>query len=818
MNERNAHGSESRSEQTVWRLPPDVTIKAIEDLPEGYLELIAPGGKIPRGHFAIERKKVRAHPKIVNKDVVDVLRAFSGEGKTYNEVLEHFARERRIDRDKLHEGMQKMVKDFIKSNYLVPAGGGAGDASARIEPSFEPGDRWLSYRIVENVHCIIDSEIYRVEDPSSGRTMALKIAQKVFPDQAMRNKANERLRQEFVLIDNLRHPNIIELLEYGEHEGRVYGVLEWIDGPTIRRYAYRSGIPPTDAELLRLSRESLEALAVVHRAGYLHGDVHTGNFLTKDGHVCLIDFGLARPIEIPSGEEDKYTEGGVLQYMPPEYVRYYLEKKKGLWGSVAGEIYSCGVMIFALFTRTYPYKFSFYRDEYMKSISSEPPMKFEECNREAWPELEEVLNKAMAKDPNDRFESTDAFLEALGEVRPRGASIAVSAAPPAREDNEAGRTAGAGAGKWTRRAMEWIARLEASEFGNFKVLHRPPYRSFNSGASGVAYALWKAACLLEEPKWLNYARLWIENTAAMPPDAATYEMPEEKGTVAEIDVDNSFFHGNRGVAFVRMLVAWAQNDEHTLNVALNEWAKPETKVLKVQDALQGRPGRLIGNAILYNETRDEFLLEHGNEIADALLECSRVQDTDVPWGNNHTLGMAHGRGGIYYSLLLWSKTTGYKLPEWVREHTLRFAESGIEQKHGISWPIDERAPDRYMDSWCNGAPGLIHLWATAYVLFGDDVFLETARKAGEYCAAKEDYTLGHLCCGAAGAAYGMLALHKIDPGGPWLEHAARFADTAASAKLISPYPLGLYTGVSGIACLMLDMESPEAACQPGFGI
>ncbi|UCF05178.1 MAG: serine/threonine protein kinase [bacterium] len=400
----------------IWRLSSDVVIRPVTEMPEEAIEQITQNKRNPENYFGIERKKSRAQAKIVNKDVIDVLRAFGDEGKTYDEVLEYFLELKGLERDELHPAMSKMVNTFIGSNFLVEGRRYDKDTSESVEPSFQDGDRWLSYRILKNVHVIIDTEIYQVEHIPSGVTRALKITQPTFPREKMKKKIFKRLEHEFKTIQKIKHPNIIKVHDYGMHEGRMYGILDWVDGRSVYSHAYDSGTPPHDGLLLELSIECLEALGAVHRARYLHGDVHTRNFLIKNGHVCLIDFGLSRPIKVRKAEERRYVEGGVIRFMPPEYVQYKLEEKKGLWGSIAGEIYSVGVMIFSLFTSTYPYKWSFYRKDFMEHILNDPPPSFEECERDPWPELEAVLHKALEKDPKDRFASVDEFSRALQKL------------------------------------------------------------------------------------------------------------------------------------------------------------------------------------------------------------------------------------------------------------------------------------------------------------------------------------------------------------------------------------------------------------------
>lgn len=367
---------------------------------------------------------------------------------------------------------------------------------------------------------------------------------------------------------------------------------------------------------------------------------------------------------------------------------------------------------------------------------------------------------------------------------------------------------------WKERALEALERLSLCSFDGFGMAHRPPYRSFNAGASGIAYTFWKAACALQEPRWLHRARLWIDYVLSLPDDEPVVELPEEEGSTAEIDIDGSLYHGNRGVRLVQALVAYAQNDPRHLNKAIDKFTAPAASPTGVPELLQGAPGRLVGCAILMQETGYDYFREHGDRIASGLLE-SAMED-EIPWRDNHLLGIAHGRGGIYYALLLWSRVSGYRLPDRFMAKLARFARSGSARDHGVSWPIDERRPERYMDTWCNGAPGLLHLWSLAYEIGGERPFLETARLTGEYCIHRDDYYYGHICCGSAGAAYGLLSLHRIDPDGPWLGHAVRFAASAPSGTVMAPYRLGLYTGAAGAACLMLDMLDPAHAAQPGF--
>jgi serine/threonine-protein kinase len=404
----------------VWRLAGDVVITPVESLPEKIRkEIVSTKGRSEKvgGYYGIERKKVRAFPKIVNRDVVDVMQVFGTSGSTYQDVLAHFVKTRRLNRAELDPHLQKVVKTLIHDNFLIEWDDQDVVSSDLVEPSFHNGDRWLNYTIEENIYCMVDSEIYKVMTDRTPQLRALKIMQKSFPNKLMREKTIRRLKKEFSVISSIQHKNVVKLWDHGVYQGRVYGILDWVEGPNIREYVYSASRPRTDNELLSFSVQCVEAVRAVHLAGFLHGDVHGGNFLVRDGNICLIDFGLSRPVEMRESERENYTEGGVLFYLPPECIERIFDKEKGLWGSIAGEMYSCGVVLYSLFTNRYPYRRKILKKDYMKSILHETPRSFVECKRRPWPEVETVLQKALAKDPKARFASMDEFLRALKSIK-----------------------------------------------------------------------------------------------------------------------------------------------------------------------------------------------------------------------------------------------------------------------------------------------------------------------------------------------------------------------------------------------------------------
>lgn len=406
-----------------WRLPSDVVVTALRDIDEEVRKDIFGERQPDLGQYCLRRTHARTLPKLINKNVADVLNLFGEAGASYSFVLASLSSKMHLPYEKVDEELLPLVVKLIRSNLLVEVAAGAGADGDAIAPSLATGDRWGDYVVQENMKVMIDSEIHRVRHRASGDVRVLKIAQGSFPNAEMKAVIAERLQREFTVLREIKHPYVVRVHESGVENGRAYGILDYADGGSVRSFLFGENQTQDDATVLKFALQCVEALEAVHRAGYLHGDVHTGNFLVKDGHVCLIDFGLLRPIRIEENDPSRYHEGGVVMYMPPEAVKKKnAEGEQKLWGSVAGEIYSCAVIVFAMLTGRYPYEWTAYRKDYMRRIIEQPPLSFEECGRNAWPEMETILGKALAKSPNDRFGSMRQFRRALEGIQHTAAS------------------------------------------------------------------------------------------------------------------------------------------------------------------------------------------------------------------------------------------------------------------------------------------------------------------------------------------------------------------------------------------------------------
>jgi predicted Ser/Thr protein kinase len=232
-----------------------------------------------------------------------------------------------------------------------------------------------------------------------------------------------RFEREARAVAALRHPHIVQVYDFDVAEDRPYMVMEYVDGETLKDMLERqaaAGALPAPEEAARIFHQVAAALDYAHRSGMLHRDIKSANvLLDRAGSAYLTDFGLARLL---CGGETQLTATGTLigtpAYMSPE-------QGKGLELTPASDIYSLGVVLYELFTGRVPFEADTPWGVIEKHVSAPlPPL----CSVQ--PELpsalEEVLARALAKDPAERFKTP---LEMAGAVD-RALGLAVAAVVP----------------------------------------------------------------------------------------------------------------------------------------------------------------------------------------------------------------------------------------------------------------------------------------------------------------------------------------------------------------------------------------------------
>jgi hypothetical protein len=276
------------------------------------------------------------------------------------------------------------------------------------------------YRIIEQLGRGGMAEVYKAYQAALDRYVAVKV---LHPLVGADEQFLARFQREAKAVAALRHPNIVQIHDFGHEADRYYMVMEFVEGQTLKHRLdslQRAGTHMPLDEVMRIMAEVCSALAYAHQRGMIHRDVKPANvLLSAEGHAVLSDFGIAYMVE-----GTRYTLTGVIgtpDYMSPE-------QGMGQPVDARSDIYSLGVMLYEILTGRVPFSADTPMAVIFKHVQNPLPMP-RSINPAISEAVERVVLKALSKNPDDRFATTGQMAEALRAALAAGAP-AVEITPP----------------------------------------------------------------------------------------------------------------------------------------------------------------------------------------------------------------------------------------------------------------------------------------------------------------------------------------------------------------------------------------------------
>lgn len=301
--------------------------------------------------------------------------------------------------------------------------------------SLAPGSKLGPYEIQGLLGAGGMGEVYRAKDTRLGRDVALKILPASFARESDRLR---RFEQEARAVAALNHPNILAIHDIGQHEGLPFLVSELLEGESLRAILDRGALPQRKA--IDYGVQITHGLAAAHEKGLVHRDLKPENiFLTKDGHIKILDFGLAKLAQKAGAAANEmtltsdHTATGVVMgtasYMAPEQVR-------GEAADPRTDIFAFGAVLYEMLSGDRAFRRDTAAETMTAVLKDDPPdlsTSSPDCPRPVSPALERILRRCLEKSPEQRFQSARDLsfaLSALSGTETSGAARATAAVAP----------------------------------------------------------------------------------------------------------------------------------------------------------------------------------------------------------------------------------------------------------------------------------------------------------------------------------------------------------------------------------------------------
>jgi serine/threonine protein kinase len=295
--------------------------------------------------------------------------------------------------------------------------------------SLHPGDQLDHYRIDGLVARSGMASIFRATDLLNNRQVAIKLPH---PEMESDPVFFERFQREQEIGAKLDHPGVMKVFTDGDRS-QVYMVMEWVDGRLLRKILNEERKLPVD-RALRIALGICDALDYIHTHGVVHRDLKPENIMVAEDHIKLIDFGIAANVGSRRITFAKLSQTmGTPDYISPEQVR-------GKRGDARSDIYALGVMLYEMLTGKVPFTgpnaFVIMNDRLLNN-----PVPPREIDPEISPQLQEIIYRALEREPKNRYASAREFARDLQHPE----QVGVSERPELHD--------------WKRRRTPWTRRI-----------------------------------------------------------------------------------------------------------------------------------------------------------------------------------------------------------------------------------------------------------------------------------------------------------------------------------------------------------------------
>src|SRR5262245_38026749 len=263
------------------------------------------------------------------------------------------------------------------------------------------------YRIVERIGRGGMGTVYKAHDPMLDRTVALKV---ISSDVDITDELRTRFFREAQACARLSHPNVITVYDMGDEDGHLFIVMEFLEGEELRQLISQKRNVLLEDKLAMMI-EVCDGLDYAHKRGIIHRDIKPGNiYVLRDGHVKLLDFGIARIATQDAGLTRTGLIMGTLRYMSPEQARGRVDHRS--------DIFSVG----AVFYEFLSHRHAFPGDDPMEILDrlrSEDPTALDQVDPSLPADLAEIITRSLKKDPGERYAELALMRTDLERVRRR---------------------------------------------------------------------------------------------------------------------------------------------------------------------------------------------------------------------------------------------------------------------------------------------------------------------------------------------------------------------------------------------------------------